>query len=316
MMLRAGAVLGGLAAMCGARDAEACSPMFDPGLLARPVFEPADAARIESETIDVDCGATDCRVSATYRIVADREARVTVDGHRVRDLALAVDGAAGSLVPAGARELRVAATVEMWVYGDPCYMDGIIARHPWFAPRPPRTQRVLTIETEARPEVHHPSAWRLEIRQGRAYQRRFGERTIARLWFQLPQPRMLHGGPFALAGIAGGAGGALRLRAGWEIAAPRWLILAVAADTDASSSATLAATAEATSRAWIGFPSTSSAGGGVIVAVAPEIRPGVRGQLSIAAGRVRLVVSGDVLAPVASGQSLAASVGVLAGVSL
>jgi hypothetical protein len=375
MSLRAGVMLGTVSALtamswwCGARDAVACSPVFEPSLLARPAFEPADAARIEAEAVDVDCGQEACRIVATYRIAADREARVTVAGHRVRELAIEVDSAAAAaagvpagvragdsaaaaaaavpagagasdsaaaaaagvpagvragdsaaaaaaVVPAGARELRVTTTVELWAYGEVCYSDGIVSRHPWLASKPRRLQRVLELEASAQPSVRYPDGWRLEIDQRSMHTRQLGERMIARLWFRLPEPRVLHGGPFALAGLAGGAGGLVRLRAGWEIAAPRWLILALAADTDASSSATLAATAEATTRAWIGYPLTAGIGGGPLAALAPELRPGGRAQFSIAWGRARVMAFADVLAPVADDQTIAISAGVLAGISL
>jgi hypothetical protein len=127
---------------------------------------------------------------------------------------------------------------------------------------------------------------------------------------------VLHGGPFVAAGLMGGHGGLPRLRAGWEIAAPRWLVLALAADTDLSRGVTLAVTAESITRAWIGTMGTSTVGGGPIVAVAPDVRPGGRAQLSFGAGRARLVVSADVLAPVAAGQSIALSAGALVGFSL
>ncbi|HWO25558.1 MAG TPA: hypothetical protein VNO30_42755 [Kofleriaceae bacterium] len=327
MSLRAGAVLWATSALaalawwCGARDAAACSPIFEPSLLARPAFEPADAARIEAEAVDVDCGLATCRIVATYHIAADREARVTVAGHRVQELTIEIAGgvavaAAATVIPAGARELRVAATVELWPYGETCYRDGIVSRHPWLATKPPRPQRVLDLEAAARPDVRYPDGWHLKLDQRSMHTRQLGERMIARLWFRLPEPRVLHGGPFVLAGLAGGAGGLVRLRAGWEIAAPRWLILALAADTDVTASAALAVTAESTTRAWIGFPLTSGIGGGPIAALAPEVRPGGRAQASFAWKRARLVLFADVLAPVADDQAIAISAGVLAGVSL
>lgn len=332
-------MLGALAAAwCGAREAAACSPVFEPSIVGRPAFEPADAARVVSEDVEVDCGTETCRVIATYRIDSTAEARMTLPGRRVLSLALQIDGVVRSTallpptppanaferdmvttaatVPAGSRVLQIAMTVELWPYETPCYLDGIRARHPRFSSRPPPSQRVLHLETGARPYVRYPDGWSLELYQLPQYVVEAGQRPYARLTFQLPRQRLLHGGPFVAAGLMGGAGGLPRLRAGWEIAAPRWLILALAADTDLSRGATLAVTAEATSRAWIGTMGTSSVGGGPIVAVSPDVRPGGRAQLSFGAGRARLVISADVLAPVAAGQSIAISAGGLIGFSL
>ncbi len=315
MDLRAVAGLIALAATwCGAREAAACWSVFAPGRVARPAFEPAGAARIESEEVDVDCGPASCEVVTTYRIAADAEARVTVGGFRTRHVAIEVDGAAAAIVRAGARELRVTTIVELWAYVDWCFREGIVARHPYLASEPPSAERVLVIETAARPRVRHPSGWSLELDQRGPEWDRVGKQPSARLWFRLPGLRAVHGGPFALAGIASGPGSLLRLRAGWEIAAPPWLVLALAADTDASSLATIAVTADATSRVSM-LPLSLSIGGGPIVAVAPELRPGGRGQVSVALGPARLVVSVDVLAP-SGRQPTATSVALLAGGSL
>lgn len=333
-------MLGALAAAwCGAREAAACSPVYEPGIFGKPAFEPADAARVVSEDVEVDCGPVNCRVIATYRLEAAAEARLTFTGRRVLNLAIEIDGAAAATelvpptaeprrafdrdqettaatVPADARTLRVSATIELWPYEPPCYLDGIRARHPRDDWRWPPSQRILHLFIGVRPRVRFPDGWSLELYQLPPYVERDGHRPYVRLTFQLPRQRLLHGGPFVAAGLMGGDGGLLRLRAGWEIAAPRWLVLALAADTDFSRGATLAVTAESMSRAWIGTMGTSSAGGGLIVAVSPDVRPGGRAQLSFGAGRGRLVISADVLAPVAAGQSFAISAGALVGFSL
>lgn len=124
---------------------------------------------------------------------------------------------------------------------------------------------------------------------------------------------VVHGGPLLLAGVASGDGRALRVRGGWEVAAPAWLVLSAAVDMDLSSLATLAATAEATTQAWV-LPLSFGAGLGPIVQVEPEVLAGGRAQVSAALGPARAVLSLDALGSADDGLSL--SVAVLAGLSI
>jgi hypothetical protein len=311
MLARALLVVAAIAAVPSIADA--CSPAIDASVVGRPRFSPEDAARIDGEDIDVDCDDRECTVTATYRITVAAPTQVTAHGKRTLEIAMWTDGGgplATAIVTPRTRTLRIVTRVTPWAYADPCFRDGVVARHPWWSSAPASTHRVLAIETAARPRVHHPQAWSLATLQ-------HGEADAPRttLWFALPPPWFTHGGPVALAGIASGPGGRARLRGGWEIATRRWIVLGLMADTDVSSVVTLAATAEPTSRAWV-LPISLSAGGGPLVQVAPDVRPGARGQLGLALGFVRVVLSTDVLVPVREAESWDLSVALVGGVSL
>jgi hypothetical protein len=283
---------------CGAREAAACSPVFEPSFVARPVFEPAVAVQIAGETVDVTCDERACEVTAVYRIDAHAPATATVFATRRRAQTIIVDGNDGGSIPAGARELRVVTTVELWPFGSPCYLDGVLLRHRRFGSAPPRSQRIIAIETVAVPEVRrHPASWRLRIDQSRDHVRGAGwnERYTARLWFDLPEPRALHGGPLFLAGIASGTGNTLRLRGGWEVAAPRWVLLGLAVDTDVARIVSVAVTAQPATTAWVGTMTSWSAGGGVVARYEEggHAEVGARGEIGASMQAARLAFSLD-----------------------
>jgi hypothetical protein len=313
----AGAVVIRVVAVCvlllGASDADACVPIFAPSSLLRPKFEPADGAQVVSDAFVVECGTSTCVVTATFGVDVTSTTAVSYAGRGAHDATFGVDGAAAqpamTMAP-GAKQLVVAAKLDLWDYRDVCFQTGISARHPVLGGEHKQTvQYVLRFETASTPKATYPSGWELDATHG-SDRNETGSRAITELWFTPPAPSYFAGGPFAVAGIASGDGSTFRLRAGWELAAWRpWLVLGAAFDSDAGSIATLAATVEATSRAWV-LPLSYGVGGGAIVLVSPDLRAGGRALTSIALGPARLVLSLDVFT---TGD---ASVALLAGGSL
>jgi hypothetical protein len=125
---------------------------------------------------------------------------------------------------------------------------------------------------------------------------------------------IVHGGPLVMAGVSSGAGAALRLRGGWEVAGPASMMYSLAVDTDASSLLLVAAMADVTTRAGI-IPVSFSIGAGGIAVLAPDGRLGGRAQVSGALGPGRLVLSVDAIWSGDAGD-LDLAVAGLAGVSM
>lgn len=295
------------------RLSDACQPVFDPSVVARPLSDPADAVTISSEQVDVDCDDRACTVEAHYAITVGAPARVTATGKRTSETTLGTARAAPASaieVAPGDTELTMRTRVELWSYIDDCFRDGVVARHPWLGSGTRREQRVVRIATTAVPRVHHPASWHVVVDRRPAER---DEPAATWLWFAGPPRRFVHGGLVALIGVASGEGRLVRFRGGWE-AAIGWpsLVFAITADSDAAAAWNVALTAETTSRAWI-LPLSLGAGGGAVLA--GGTRPGGRAQVSIAVGPVRLLLSTDVLAP--SGASgVDAAVAALVGGSI
>ncbi len=98
------------------------------------------------------------------------------------------------------------------------------------------------------------------------------------------------GGP--MLGIGGAFGGGLRLRAGYEIAAPSWLFYSVTAETDASDFVNVAPMLEVASDQVLIIPSFGM-GAGVPVQVTPDRAVGARLQATMSFWHVGVVGSLD-----------------------
>jgi hypothetical protein len=297
------AVLAVAVVLACARPAAACEPVFDPGVVGRPVFTPADAVTISSEEVEVDCDSRSCAVSIRYAITVGRPAHATPAGNQTGDSSLAV----GTAVPApevelapGDSQLTLTARAELWTYIDDCFRDGVIARHPILGSAPRGTGKILAVETAAAPRTRFPSSWHLVVDRRPAES---ATPAATRLWFELPPRRFVHGGPVAMIGVSSGPGRTVRLRGGWEAAiAQPWLVFALTGDSDGASTWAVALTAEAVSRAWI-LPLSFGAGAGPVVADGGRV--GGRALVSAALGPGRIVISTDVVGSTSRGVDLA-----------
>jgi hypothetical protein len=296
-----------------ASPASACQPAVDPGRVGRPALDPPEAGRVEPGTLVLDCDWKGCAYTATYPVELRAAARVSLATRHADELTITVDGAAiADSVGPGRHEVAIRARLPLAEVGE-CFRPGILARHPWLgAGRPPSIAIVLLEPgAEERPRVRRPVSWNVWLGRPQFSSMREGEEGYREVRMDLPGSRLLHGGPLLLAGIASGDGRSLRVRAGWEIAAPPSLVLSAAVDSDLSSLTTLAATAEAVSQAWV-LPISMSAGFGPIVRLAPDARPGGRALVSAAVGPARVVLSTDAIW---SDEELAWSVAILGGLS-
>jgi hypothetical protein len=312
--------------LCTAKPAAACDPAFTRAVVGRPAFEPADAVTIGGESVDVQCSEHgDCTVTWTLSVAAAKAANATVTGYLVQELALAADGrpqaratmpspdstdrptASLAVTPTDTR-LVVTARAALPEYIDRCFTAGVIARHPLLASMPKGDRRVLQIDTTAAPRVKHPGSWDLVVDTRDATKYSPAGTTF---WFDVHDRLVTHGGPFLLVGGVGGEGGGFHARGGWEASVgPSWLVFALAGETDFADAWNVALTAEPMTRAWVQLPLSFGAGGGVVLA--SDSRVGGRGQLSIAFGAIRVMLSIDILAP-SDGSGADASAGAWIG---
>jgi hypothetical protein len=149
--------------------------------------------------------------------------------------------------------------------------------------------------------VSYPRAWKLSVRatggpterpdatRANAGRRRVVEsfrvagQSVDKLWLEIqaPPPLPFHGGPFA--GVGGNLddSGGLRARFGYEIAAPEWLLLSLAVDTNFRDDVVLAPGVEAASRSFAGIIPSVGLGLGLPVRLVEERRVGLRVQLTV-----------------------------------
>jgi hypothetical protein len=217
-------------------------------------------------------------------------------------------GACAELVARGSLHLG-------WAGGRGYALDPVHARHQLIQPAPAPAPVVQAsyylspIRTFASAGpitlvVEHPSSWtpsiRLETTDGRVepVELEAGRATLPsdrarmlRLTFD-HSPTVHSGGPFAGIGGAFGEGGGLRLRAGYELAAPSWLFWSVTAETDADSLFILTPLVEAASDQVLIIPSFGF-GAGVPVRIEPEPAVGARLQASMTLYKLGLVGSFD-----------------------
>ena len=100
------------------------------------------------------------------------------------------------------------------------------------------------------------------------------------LSFTDPASAFAHGGPLVGLGAALGEGGGVRLRVGWEVAAPTWLLYELSADFDLDSRLVVSPTLKAASPQVYIIPSLAF-GLGAPVRIRPELEPGVRAQVDV-----------------------------------
>ncbi len=312
------------AVLCAPAPAGACIPVFTRSIVGAPVFEPGDAVSVTSEAVDVACDEHyRCTVTSTFAIAVNAPARASVTGHdtfelglRVGNSPLAVAGDAFDDVggkrasvelAVGDTALTIHARAELPGYEDGCSTDGVIVRHPYFGGAAKPTAYVLEIETSAPPHLRVPASLSLEV------DARSVSKPATRIWFDAPARWFTHGGPIVMNGSRSGEGESFRARGGWEaaIGAPS-LVASLVGETDFGDAWNVALIAEPTTSASM-LPLTLGAGAGIVLA--EGMRVGARGQLSIALGAVRTMLSADVVKP-RDGDGSYLTIAGLVGVSL
>lgn len=112
-----------------------------------------------------------------------------------------------------------------------------------------------------------------------------------------PRRRWFHGGPFFGAGAAfsfGAASGtSFRARLGYEIAAPAFLLISLALETDFQRSHTVVPVVSVASEGLLSVIPSASLGVGIPVDLAPSARAGVRLQLTLHWPFVGVVFAAD-----------------------
>lgn len=112
------------------------------------------------------------------------------------------------------------------------------------------------------------------------------------LGFELPVNRFHPGGPVAGIGGTFGDAGGFRMRFGWELSAPDWLLYSATADTDFDEVLVVTPMVEAATP-WILVIPSVGAGLGLPVRLRPEKAVGVRLQSNVAFGPAAWVTSFD-----------------------
>ncbi len=183
--------------------------------------------------------------------------------------------------------------------GFACGRDAPTTRHPLVS-RSPRSMKVLYYAAgEAWTDliVDLPSHWRSQTRSGerQGSRRRFSNRIeqAPHGWSSSfrSSPRLSRGGPLVGVGIDLGDGPRPRFRAGYEFAAPRWVIYGVAAESDLRS-LSIIPTIEIASPSFFILPSIG-VGVGAPVRVVPEPAAGVRTVATLSWPVVSLVGTFD-----------------------
>lgn len=275
--------------------ADACEPIFDSSELSYPRFEPPLGARVTADRYTLACDGATCTVTATLAMDVSSATHVILRGKRAHDATYSVDGGApvaDVTMPPMTKQLVIIAKLDLEPYSDGCFRSGISARHPLLGGEHPREiQYPIKLETHDVSQVTALPGWDIVTDHGWDE-----DRQVTTLWLTPPPANYYAGGPVAMVGVGSGTGNTLRGRFGWELGAPRpWLVDALSIDTDFGSLATLAATAEIVSKAWV-LPLSYGGGAGVVMQLSPSVEVGGRAFASVALGPGRTMLSFDVLA--------------------
>jgi hypothetical protein len=101
------------------------------------------------------------------------------------------------------------------------------------------------------------------------------------------------GGPFAAIGGGWGTTRPLRLRAGYELGAPRWLVHSIAIETDTSDVRVVPAIQALSGHAWFPLLPAAGIGLGVPIDIYPRPRVGMRAQIDLSWYVVTFVAAAD-----------------------
>lgn len=307
--------------------ARACKPISPvPVGTSRPVWEEQSALELVDESIEIECERGDrrtsrCRWRASYVYEGpggDRAegwiglptgeidgARVEVGGALVADLGVVTD--ASSLLAVEVEDNgRVEVTVEadLRVYtaaGDTCTNPAGLARH-WLVAVQPRAAVFEVaggtegLTSTSRVQAVAPPGWWALVNEGprsrpRALDLRLPTKELRDI--TLRRRELLHG-PFAAVGVGFGPRLGVRLRGGWEVAAPDFMLYSVAVEGDAREEMFVVPMIEIASPAFLGIVPSGGLGVGVPTMVLPDARPGFRAHASLSWPFVGLAGNVDV----------------------
>lgn len=127
--------------------------------------------------------------------------------------------------------------------------------------------------------------------------------STIRFGFFEPTPILRHGGPIAAIGTAGDDERRTRLRLGWEVGGPRWLLYSANVDLDFRGRVIVAPVVHAATPMLLILPSVGF-GLGLPVQVRPETTVGVRVQLDAMISAVGFLASLDVFPDGKNGRDL------------
>lgn len=223
------------------------------------------------------------------------------------------------LSPGAASEVTIRGRLTPGEYWEPSpylVIDARKARHPLLAPDSRSGQYevqylIAPIETwgasgPIEVVVQHPSSWDADVESqggvshttapdGRS-ELRFVTTAkatpILQVVFELPRARFHPGGPVAGIGGTFGDAGGFRMRLGWEISEPDWLLYSATADTNFDDVLVLTPMVEAATP-WILIIPSVAFGLGMPVRVEPETEVGIRFQGTVAFGPAAWVTSYD-----------------------
>jgi hypothetical protein len=240
--------------------------------------------------------------------VAMRDMVFALAGIRGRDRARAAFDL--SVAPGGHREVRVTGTIDPgsnlgWTRA----LHAAVSRHLITGAHPVGGTFVLDTllwpraafeKTPLAVEVQYPAHWKVDVPAGvctrgaEAVVRCTATGGMAeplRLSFDQPTPTFWRGGP--LVGIGATVDHGFRLRAGYEVAAPAWLLHSLQVDTDLRDRVVVAPVFEAVTPTLLFMPMALGAGVGLPVRLHPGTEVGVRFQGSMSLGPIALVASFD-----------------------
>jgi hypothetical protein len=311
--------------------AHACKPVWPgPVPIERPTWPDWAQLELVDERIEIECEAgrdpRRCRWRAVYvyegmpgtavdgQLLLPYEtelaaAQLHVDGHAVLDehgRSAFAEHRVELLHAEDAGHVEVELELELDVStfaGDRCSWPAGFVRH-MVVGREPRHATFVVHEGEilALPEAHTqlevraPPGWRVTVDHGPDSNTRELVTTMEtrRLYRVTLENRPLAHGPFVAAGVGFGPQVRPRLRAGWELGAPPFLLYSLAIEGDAIEELMLIPAIEAALPAVWGLIPSAGIGLGAPVMLVPEPLAGVRTQASLAWPIAGLVGSVDV----------------------
>lgn len=326
--------LAGLVLVLAPQAAQACKPMQPEGISAlRPTWPVGSGVELREELLEFDCQRerprTVCKLRVRYVYDYDYDPGESGETAGVwswesqgelLELQVSFDGTALELQPPppgmyllGEARLELptrgeggdqAATVEMVVEVEAelsldtddfngCVTPMGLTRHPLISYPP----QVASVRTGWRGDESGGHT-RLKVRPPRGWSTRtwppakeLGASKLEQLQFE--HPGVMHG-PVAAAGVGFGAGVRPRLRAGYELSVPGFMIYSLAVEGDVQEELALIPAIElAAPSMWVFIPGPGI-GVGVPVMLLPDPRPGFRVQASLNWSFIGLVGNFDV----------------------
>lgn len=323
------AVVAALVTLLSPQRAEACSPLPPEAVHAgRPDWPEDSGVELVDESLELSCNRqrprTVCSVRARYVYAAPEggasggellwessgelsELRVLVDGRELGEQVHREAGHAEAQLeldgPSGLVEVSASFSLDTDDING-CAMPIGLTRHPLVSFPPQVAGFTLYAYDERGGErgshtqlrARTPPRWRVETDADRQRPRdqlsgRYPSAELSRLWMQ--RPGVMHG-PALAAGVGFGPQIRARLRAGYELSIPDYMVYSVMVEGDAVEELALVPAVEFSSPAlWTIIPG-AGIGLGAPVMLAPQPRPGVRVQAALHWMYVGLVGNVDV----------------------